>query len=199
MGKDDTFFYILLGFILILCLVIYYRSDSYDLKCIIASKDGNRYCVRERKNMDSAANLLAEVTKKMKDMVDYLKEKQPHDIRTMRLVKGFNPSKISETLPTSELTAYSENKGEKLAFCLNKSKKNGTKLIDINTLTFVALHELSHIATKSIGHKQEFWQNFKWILENAKEAGIYLPIDYKKQPEEYCGMKINDNPYYDLV
>jgi hypothetical protein len=149
--------------------------------------------------MDSAANLLAEVTKKMKDMVDYLKEKQPHDIRTMRLVKGFNPSKISETLPTSELTAYSENKGEKLAFCLNKSKKNGTKLIDINTLTFVALHELSHIATKSIGHKQEFWQNFKWILENAKEAGIYLPIDYKKQPEEYCGMKINDNPYYDLV
>jgi hypothetical protein len=199
MGKDDTFFYILLGFILILCLVIYYRSDSYDLKCIIASKDGNRYCVRERKNMDSAANLLAEVTKKMNDMVDYLKEKQPHDIRTMRLVKGFNPSKISETLPTSELTAYSENKGEKLAFCLNKSKKNGTKLIDINTLTFVALHELSHIATKSIGHKQEFWQNFKWILENAKEAGIYLPIDYKKQPEEYCGMKINDNPYYDLV
>lgn len=199
MGKDDTFFYILLGFILILCLVIYYRSDSYDLKCIIASKDGNRYCVRERKNMESAANLLAEVTKKMNDMVDYLKEKQPHDIRTMRLVKGFNPSKISETLPTSELTAYSENKGEKLAFCLNKSKKNGTKLIDINTLTFVALHELSHIATKSIGHKQEFWQNFKWILENAKEAGIYLPIDYKKQPEEYCGMKINDNPYYDLV
>ena len=199
MGKDDTFFYILLGFILILCLVIYYRSDSYDLKCIIASKDGNRYCVRERKNMDSAANLLAEVTKKMNDMVDYLKEKQPHDPRTMRLVAGFNPTKISETLPTSELTAYSENKGEKLAFCLNKSKKNGTKLIDINTLTFVALHELSHIATKSIGHKQEFWQNFKWILENAKEAGIYLPIDYKKQPEEYCGMKINDNPYYDLV
>jgi len=198
MGKDNTFFYILLGFVLILCLVIYYKSDAYDLKCIIASSDGNRYCVRERKNMDSAANLLAEVTKKMNDMVLYLKEKQPHDPRTMRLVAGYNPTKISETLPTSELTAYSENKGEKLAFCLNKSK-NGKKLIDINTLTFVALHELSHIATKSIGHKQEFWQNFKWILENAKEAGIYSPIDYKKQPEEYCGMKINDNPYYDLV
>jgi hypothetical protein len=198
MGKYSTFFYIFLGFIFILCLVIYYKSNEYDLKCIIASSDGNRYCVRERKNMDSAANLLAEVTKKMNDMVAYLKEKQPHDPRTMRLVAGYNPTKISETLPTSELTAYSENKGEKLAFCLNKSK-NGTRLIDINTLTFVALHELSHIATKSIGHKQEFWQNFKWILENAKEAGIYSPIDYKKQPEEYCGMKINDNPYYDLV
>lgn len=198
MKEDNTFFYILLGIVLILSLVIYYKSDTYDLKCIIASSDGNRYCVRERKNKEPAANLLAEVTKKMNDMVKYLKEKQPHDVRTMRLAAGFNPSKISETLPTSELTAYSENKGEKLAFCLNKSK-NSTKLIDINTLTFVALHELSHIATKSIGHKQEFWQNFKWILENAKEAGIYSPVDYKKQPEEYCGMKINDNPYYDLV
>jgi hypothetical protein len=198
MGKESTFFYIFLGFILIICLVIYYQSDTYDLKCIIASSDGNRYCVRERQKMDQAANLLAEITQKMKDMVNYLKEKHPDDPRTMRLVAGFNPKKICETLPTSELTAYSENKGEKLAFCLNKSK-NGTKLIDVNTLTFVSLHELSHIATKSVGHNQEFWQNFKWVLENAKQAGIYSPIDYKNQPEEYCGMTINDNPYYDLV
>ena len=198
MEKHSTFFYIFLGFVLFLCLVIYYQSDAYDLKCIIASQDGNRYCVRERQKMELAANLLADVTKKMKDMVKYLKEKQPEDERTQRLIKGFNPSKISETLPTSELTAYSENKGEKLAFCLNK-RKDGSKLIDINTLTFVALHELSHIATKSVGHGQEFWENFKWVLQNAKEAGIYSPIDYKKYPEEYCGMTINDNPYYDLV
>jgi hypothetical protein len=198
MEKHSIFFYIFLGFVLFLCLIIYYQSDAYDLKCIIASQDGNRYCVRERQKMELAANLLADVTQKMKDMVKYLKEKQPEDQRTKRLVEGFNPSKISETLPTSELTAYSENKGEKLAFCLNK-KKDGTKLIDINTLTFVALHELSHIATKSVGHGQEFWENFKWVLQNAKEAGIYSPIDYKKYPEEYCGMTINDNPFYDLV
>jgi hypothetical protein len=198
MEKHSIFFYIFLAFILFLCLIIYYQSDAFDLKCIIASKDGNRYCVREREKMELAANLLADVTQKMKDTVSFLKEKKPDDPRTTRLVEGFNPKKISETLPTSELTAYSENKGEKLAFCLNQSK-NGTKLIDINTLTFVALHELSHIATESVGHKQEFWQNFKWILQNAKEAGIYSPIDYKKYPQEYCGMDINDNPYYDLV
>ena len=198
MEKHSIFFYIFLGFVLFLCLIIYYQSDAFDLKCIIASKDGNRYCVREREKMELAANLLADVTEKLKDMVEYLKKKHPEDPRTMRLVDGFNPKKISETLPTSELTAYSENKGEKLAFCLNKSK-NGTKLIDVNTLSFVALHELSHIATKSVGHNQEFWQNFKWVLKNAKEAGIYSPVDYKKYPEEYCGMNINDNPYYDLV
>jgi hypothetical protein len=198
MEKYSIFFYIFLTFILFLCLIIYYQSDAFDLKCIIASKDGNRYCVREREKMELAANLLAEVTQKMNDTVIFIKKKYPEDPRSIRLVEGYNPKKISETLPTSELTAFSENKGEKLAFCLNKSK-SGTKLIDINTLTFVALHEISHIATKSVGHNQDFWQNFKWILENAKEAGIYSPVDYKKYPEEYCGMTINDNPYYDLV
>ena len=70
-------------------------------------------------------------------------------------------------------------------------------MIDESTLTFVAIHELSHVASVSIGHKTEFWQNFKFLLENAKEAGIHNPIDYKNQPANYCGMDIHDNPYYD--
>jgi len=198
MNKHSIFFYIFLAIILFFCLVIYYQSDAFNLKCIIASKDGNRYCVREREKLELAANLLAEVTKRMKDMVAYMKSKHPEDPRTVRLVEGFNPKRISETLPTSELTAYSENKGEKMAFCLNTTKE-GNKLIDIDTLTFVGLHELSHIMTVSIGHKQDFWQNFKFLLQNAKDAGIYNPVDYKKNPKQYCGMSINDNPYYDLV
>ena len=131
-------------------------------------------------------------------MVDYMKHLHPDDKRTIRLVAGFNPTRISETLPSSDLTAYSENKGEKIAFCLNKTKE-GDRLIDLDTLTFVALHELTHIMTESIGHKQDFWENFKFLLENAKIAGVYQPVDYKKKPKNYCGMTINDNPYYDLV
>ena len=92
---------------------------------------------------------------------------------------------IVETLPTSEYTAYSENKGEKIAFCLsNKSKKDVDNLIDENTLTFVALHELSHLATKSIGHTDEFWSNFKFMLECAEKSGLYRPIDYKKKSKK---------------
>jgi hypothetical protein len=198
MNKHNIFFYIFLGVILLFCLRIYYESDAYNLKCIIASKDGNRYCVRERDKLELAADLLASVTEKCKNMVKYMKEKHPTDERSVRLVNGFNPKRVNETLPTSELTAYSENKGEKLAFCLNTTK-DGNKLIDLNTLTFVALHELSHIMTVSIGHKQDFWENFKFLLQNAKDAGIYEPIDYKKNPTQYCSMPINDNPYFDLV
>jgi len=188
----------IMAVILLLALKIYYESDAFNLKCIISSVDGNKYCVREREKMELAANLLAEVTRNCKMLVYYMKKKYPDDERVKRLVEGFNPKSISETLPTSELTAYSENKGEKLAFCLNKKKKDDTKLIDLDTLTFVSLHELAHIMTKSIGHKQEFWGNFKFLLENAKDAKIYAPIDYKEKPSEYCGMTITDNPYYDM-
>jgi hypothetical protein len=51
---------------------------------------------------------------------------------------------------------------------------------------------------KSYGHNQEFWENFKFILENAEAANIYSSEDYKKKPKEYCGMTISDNPLYDL-
>ena len=84
-----------------------------------------------------------------------------------------------------------------LAFCLN-NKKNGNKLIDMNTLMYVALHEISHIATKSVGHTDEFWQNFKFFIEQAAVINIYKPIDYKKTPAQYCGMDITDNPYFDI-
>jgi hypothetical protein len=195
--NENAILYIFVGFILLVCLKIYYESDEFNLKCVIASKDGNRYCVREREKLDEAANLLAETTEKCKELVKYMNDTLPDDKRVKRLVAGFNPKAIRETLPTSELTAYSENKGEKIAMCLNTTK-NGDTLIDSNTLLFVAIHELSHIMTETIGHKQDFWQNFKFMLESAKASNIYQPIDYKKLPKEYCGMTINDNPFFDL-
>ena len=190
--------YVAVPIIIIVLLKVYYDSDIFQLKCIISSKDGNRYCVRERGEMEKAANLLAEVTRNCKMLVYYCKNKYPEDERVQRMSKNFNPKKVMETLPTSELTAYSENKGEKIAFCLNRKKKESSKLIDLDTLTFVAIHELAHTMSESIGHKAEFWNNFKFLLENAKDAKIHIPVDYKSKPREYCGMTINDNPYYDL-
>jgi hypothetical protein len=197
LDNHSILIYIIIIFVVFVCLKIYNESDAFNLKCIISDVDGERYCVRERNKMELAANLLANVTKRCKDLVIYCGKKYPEDENVQRLVQKFNPTKISETLPTSEFTAYSENKGQKLAFCLNK-QKDGTQLIDLNTLTFVAIHELSHVMTISEGHKQEFWKNFKFLLENAKAAGIYDPVDYKKNPEPYCGMDITDNPYYDF-
>ena len=122
MAQTDILAAVLVGTIVMVCLKIYLDSDIYNLKCIASSVDGKEYCVRENSKMDQSADLLAKITRKCKMLVYYMKEKHPNDERVKRLVEGFNPKKVMETLPTSKLTAYSENKGEKVAFCLNKRK-----------------------------------------------------------------------------
>ena len=193
----DTFSIILVILVIIVCYRIYRNSDLFQLKCIISDVDGEKYCVRERNKISEAADRLANVNKNLKSIIVYCEEKYPNDEITIRMKNGYNPRSIVETLPTSEYTAYSENKGEKLAFCLNTKKGDQGKLIDMNTLTYVAIHELAHIGTESIGHTPEFWKNFKFLLNVAKNINVYNPIDYKKNPKEYCGMDITDNPYYD--
>lgn len=185
--------------VLALAATMYSKSEAANLKCIIATKDGQKYCIRDRSDLPKAANLMADVNDKMKKLVHHLKTNFPHKEQAKRIVSAFPGIRLVETLPTSEHTAYSENKGEKIAMCLNKSKKEGDKqLIDPNTLCFVALHELSHVGTESEGHEPEFWNNFKFVLQEAQKIGIYQPIDYKKEPVSYCGDHLTDNPLFDL-
>lgn len=195
--KINILGYILLGLTILICLRIYQESDLFNLKCIISDVDGKRYCVRERRKLELAANLLAKVNVNLQKLVNSVKEKYPDRSNVQRLVAGYNPKKIVETLPTSIHTAYSQNKGEKLAFCLDVERKGISKLIDLNTLTFVAIHEIAHIATESVGHTEEYWDNFKFLLKEASDINIYKPVDYKNKPKKYCGMNITDNPLFD--
>jgi hypothetical protein len=199
MNKEDILGYIIIILILFISYKIYRDSDIFQLKCIMSTVDGDKYCVRERKDVQAASDLLARITEKMKALVKYLDEKyggDPTKENVKRLVKKFNPKKIVETLPTSEYTAYSENKGQKIAFCLNKKKEDNNHLIEENTLMFVALHEMAHVASKSIGPNTEFWDNFTFLIGEAEEIKVYTPIDYSKKNEEYCGMTITSSPYF---
>ena len=199
MNKEDILGYVIIILVLFISYKIYKDSDIFQLKCIVSTVDGEKYCVRERTNVQNASDLLARITEKMKKLVDYVDKKYPKESgkeNIRRLVKNFNPKKIVETLPTSEYTAYSENKGQKIAFCLNKQKEDNNNLIDINTLMFVALHEMAHVASKSIGHNDEFWDNFSFLIGEAEKIQIYYPIDYSKKNGEYCGMTITSSPYF---
>ena len=195
--SENILGYVVLFFVFLIIIKNYYDMDYFQLKCIVSDVNGKKYCVRERANIDKASDLLATTTENMKQLVSHLQESYPNQENVQRLTSNFNPQKIKEILPTSEYTAYSENKGEKIAFCLSSvDKKDVDHLIDQNTLMFVALHELAHVASESIGHTDEFWTNFKFLLKEAHAIQIYTPVDYKKQSQEYCGMKIKDNPYF---
>jgi hypothetical protein len=198
MDKIDALGYFIISCILALCIYIFFKSSDFQLSCIVSTVDGNKYCVRERDRMNEAADLLATTTEKLKKLVVFVDNKFHDQDNVKRLVKNFKSDKIIEILPTSEYTAYSENKGQKIAFCLNVTKSGTDNLIDEHTLMFVAIHELAHVMTLSIGHGSEFWENFRFLLENAKEAGIHEPVDYSKKPVEYCSLSITDSPYFEL-
>ena len=195
MMKGNAIIALLIALGTTLMYAIYKNSDMFQLKCQVSTVDNRSYCVRDRESTVESIDLLARNTVKMQNLVNILKEKPNPSPPVKRLIEGFNPNKIVETLPTSEHTAYSENKGEKIAFCLEKNKGK-SQLIDSNTLYFVSLHEMAHIATESVGHTEEFWSNFKMLLKEAVDAGLYDPVDNSKNPEPYCGMTLSDSPLF---
>jgi len=120
-----------------------------------------------------------------------MKMKLKDDIE--RLISNFNSDAFSETTPDSKYTSYSVNKGEKVVFCI-RDKKEGEKLVKENIMTFVSIHEMSHLMTKSIGHDPEFWNNMRILLKISIDNGLYKNIDFNSTPKDYCGVKITDTP-----
>lgn len=178
---------------------LYERQSRAMHTCVLSHVDGNTYCVRERARVKEAADVLAHVVKKCGALIDYMDANQLSPELTARLRRKFRPDIFAETLPTSQYEAYSENKGDNVALCLNKTQSvrdEDPHLIDEHTLMFVAIHELGHICTVSVGHEPEFWENFRTLLVHAKAAGIHEPKDYSKRSQSYCGIQIHDNPYY---
>ena len=103
--------------VLVLCVYMY-RRDDFKLKCIISGVDGNRYCVREREQLSAAADLLATVTTKCKELVSYVHKTFPQQENVQRLVANFNPRKITEIYPRATLRHIAKIREKKLRFVL---------------------------------------------------------------------------------
>ena len=61
-------------------------------------------------------------------------------------------------------------------------------------MMFVAIHELAHLMTKSIGHTTEFWDNMRFLLKEGIKINVYIKQDFNSIPVDYCGTKITDTP-----
>lgn len=187
------------GLLLILVLagiVLYLVYDTYyvgNLVWVHSKKDKREYRVQDLPDKEAAADLLAEIRQRLLTLQGHLRKMFADDERTLRFEKNFRGDSMSEGPDKGKLTSYSVNKGEKIVFCL-RSKDETKKLVDENTIMFVALHEVAHIVTLSTGHTEEFWDNFRWLLEEAIQIGIYKEVDYKKKPVPYCGIQITDSP-----
>ena len=151
----NTFAAILIGLYL-----ISYLYKNYYMKKVVSKIDNRTYYVRILPDSDKAADLLANINKKILKLIDSLDKDND---KCLRLIEGYVPENLRETYFNDSHKAYSINKGYELALCLRNEYDN--KFIDINTIIFVAIHELSHIMTDAYGHPPEFWDNMRYLLK----------------------------------
>ena len=180
-------------FVLITSAFIYYEGENNEVEYIKSNIDNNLYLVRKMEDNKNAANILATIRLKLTTLSNTCLTKYPKNEGVIRLNEKFNSNNISETGKNSKYTSYSVNKGEKIVLCL-RSKDGKDTLIDENTLTFVSIHELAHIMTLSVGHSEEFWKNFKFLLEEAIKLKLYTKENYETNPKKYCGITVTDTP-----
>jgi len=166
---------------------------------VTSKVDGQTYSVRDMPDKQEAADLMAKVRIKMNKLKLHVESSFPDKPQVKQLSANFeaSPSRIYESTPEAEFTSYSVNKGESVYFCLREREGNNEALVNEDIVTFVAIHEMGHMITKSIGHGPDFWNNFAWLLQEAERIGIYKHRDFRAHPVSYCGMKITDQPTYD--
>lgn len=163
----------------------------------IESTTGTKFLVHKDNDKQEKANLLGQLVENLYSLKNHFvknKNKFNEYVEYIDLLaNNFSEEKTSiyETDPDSNLTSYSVNKGEELSFCL-RSKKTG-KIHDINLLTYVGIHEISHIACPEIGHGDLFKKIFRMFAQEAVNIGIYKKIDYSETPIEYCGMILSSS------
>ena len=187
-------FLVLIIFFTIIITIILEHSELF-LEYRVAKNNNKTYGIQETFNESSKAlELLVSLHQEMDTFVHNLQKKYPNDERILRLVKGVKNIKIEEA-PNDDGSSYTINKGELMALCL-RHKTGDHPFHDYNTLQFVMIHELAHIASVSEGHNQEFINNFRFLLREAKSFGNYEPVNYSHEPIHYCGIKVTNNPYF---
>lgn len=190
--------------IIVLLIILYNYFKNVGIK---TNNDPHTYFVSGGfANRDMAAKRMSEMNSRLMKLLRHLRNKYagkaPKTDKEMvvaAMLFNYNPERLFETDPRfTNDTSYTIGKGEVTKMCL-REKTSPDKFVDFNTLMFVALHELSHMGAYDVqGHPDRFWQIFKFVLTEAIEAGgIYKPIDYERHPIDYCGLRVDYNPYYD--
>jgi hypothetical protein len=197
-SKFILFIVIILLFAIIVSIL--YKKHLFELFLEYRnSSNGKKYGIQESlTDSTTALELLTKLDDNMSAFIAKLGKRYPDDDRVQRLLRGFKHAKIEETTENAndDDTSYTINKGESMSLCLREGK-HPRPFHDYNTLCFVIIHELAHIASISEGHNHEFIENFKFLLKEAVNMGYYSPIDYSKNPFMYCGkVKVTNNPYY---
>jgi hypothetical protein len=188
--------------IIILVILLIWNFHLYiefPEKMTLSSIDGKTYSVKKNfEDHQEASNILAKLNSINKTLISHMEKKYQYTLfenDVSFLSDNYNGDVLSEHIPrTTVNTSYVLNKGDLIKLCLRDPKTG--KFHDFQTLVFVNLHEISHLLDREYGHSNNYWKGFKTILREAVEIGIYIPVDYSKNPTQYCGLVISNNPLW---
>jgi hypothetical protein len=171
---------------------------------------GKSYSVRGSNNniKQIKANLLGNVYNRLETLINTLKNDQSlkSNVAVNRLINNWNKGvTIKETGIMENDAAYVLNK-KYMSICLinfcDLSKCNNINSIEnLNLLAYVGIHELAHIMSEEIGHATEFRNNFKFLLDYAKNIDyydlilkenikLYIDLNKLKTPDNFCGVSV---------
>lgn len=170
----------------------FFKQDDPDPRKLnqIVTYHNKKWIVQQPDSAEMLDMLITRINK----LIDSIKQYPDPDFTLTRL-RHWDNTFVLENIKESwknESTSYSINKGEQLVFCIRDKLNNS--IHDINTLMFVAIHELAHIVTNELQHTDKFWNNMKKLLHRAEDIGVYKYVDYRMNPVEYCGMMIDGSP-----
>ena len=183
-----TFSDVFVLFVMTVILVMYIRNHYGEVEYVQSGVDGRRYLVRKLPDAQRAADILAELNGHLTKLVQHLMAKYGATRADVaRLYRNYSPDNVSEGGAEHGYTSYSVNKGEKIVMCV---RQKDNSFVPMNVLLYVAIHELAHLMTKEMGHPPVFWTNFRFLLAEAMDTGLYTRVDYAKRPQDYCGIRI---------
>jgi flagellar biosynthesis regulator FlaF len=190
-------------FVLILIIIIFFAiifltlSNNYENDNMVRIKstiDNKHYWVRNIPDNINSANTLAKIRENIIKLVEYLKKNMDKFPKKMSYIKDIirrtKIINIMETPKDDKYTSYTINKGEKIVFCLRHKTINS--IHDMNTLMYVVIHEMAHVGCPEYGHTPLFKKIFKFLLKESVKINIYTPVNYILNPQDYCGMVINE-------
>jgi hypothetical protein len=158
------------------------------VKLVRSGVNGKSYEVRDLPGSQEAADRLAQLERSLRRMVRRARDRWPGDPRLLNIKARWNGT-LREARPGNDI-AYSIGK-DAVYVCV----RDADGLVDdLNTCTFVLLHELAHVATDKWGHPPEFWKNMRYLLEVAEQTGYYSYQSFEKEHVTYCGRPIASSP-----
>jgi len=189
--------------LIVLGIAGFYKYIYDGTEHIQSSIDNQYYKVRSAPGKEEKANLLAIINMKLNTLVESLERSSYSSNESVkRLIKNWRRGvTIKEIGKMESDAAYVINK-QYMSFCLPED--TAKSLDNVNLMTYVGIHELSHIMSIETGHGDEFIANFQFLLDYSKQLyyfdpymktnmPIYIQLNKLNTADNYCGVALQNS------